>query len=785
MSKIKLKRSLVLAALLGVGNNVTNATDYGAITSGAVLLEDGDTVTSSDATGINSSTAGSGVHVNGAVEIEVAHTGSESKGVYLDNGAQNNLGSGTSITVENINGTSSLTTVGVSVENKNNQGTGLVADQLNVTVINDKHVTGIVNSGSNSGAIDLGDKSTISVATTGNGMQVRGVDLSGNSVFKMNEGTITASGPGFTTGIYTSGTANVQLGDHTKISSISDSSSAHGIYFSSSAGNILDANALEIKVSGTMASGISGKGAIDLGEGGKIEIASIGYGAGIELNSGSTLKTDGLTIIGTVPSSGSAYGMRLDNTIANLGTGTSITMKGDTNTTGTGMGLYVSGSSSIVTADGLTVSTEKGYGLNIQNGASVNAGAGSVISSGGDYQDAIWAVGTGAKFEAQGVTLNASGASAQGITAQNGGTAKMGAGSHITSVKGGGLVASSNSSIDFIGGTTAATRNTITAGGSYGASAQQANTTVNLKNTDIKVDRNGATAYALWAVSSGVINAENVTIKAADGVYGIVSNGGGKTNLSGDIVIDASSDVAIITDSATSWTKGTGKMAIKGSLIAQNNGLIDLIMTAGSSLAGAVNSETGTGNLNMTGTAWEMTDDSSVTNLALANSTVTFNTALDKVADATTFGKLNVTNLSGTDGVFSLRTNLEDLQGDLVSITGTSSGNHGLFINNQAGATVDPTQELIVVETADGNANFALKNNVEAGGYQYGLKADGNNWALYSTGKATSTTDASVNIFSGGYLLNYAETQSLLQRMGDLRQSEDSSGVWARAYGGR
>ena len=783
MSKRKLQRSLLLAVLFGIGNNISYATDYGPITGGSVILKNGDTVTSTTSVGVDSSMAGLDIQVDGAAEIAVTHTGSESKGVYLDNGAQNNLGSGTKVTVDNISGTSNLTTVGISVETKKNLGTGLTANELTVVVNNDKNVSGVTSSGSSNVMIDLGTKSDISATTTGTSSLVRAVDLSTNNTFKMDEGTITANGVnGQIYGIYAGGKADIQLGDQTTISANSNSGSANGIYLASSGSNVT-ANELQITGSGASAYGIYGKGNVDLGSGGKFDIKGTFMANGAYMTAGSSLKADGLEIAVNTQT-GSGYGIYLDNSTADLGDGTSINVI--STGTSSGQGIFAMGTQAAVVANELQVSTQNGYGLNIQNGAFFNGGSGSTISAQGNNQHAIWTVGAGAKFQADQLTLTATGTSAQGIQTQNGGSAQIGSGSHIVSMNGGGLVASSNSSIDFIGGATADTRNTITVGGSYGASAQQANTTVNLKNTDISVDRNGARAYALWAVSNGVLNAENVTVKAANGVYGIVANGGGKTNLSGETQIDASaSNVAMIADSGTSWIKGTGKMTIGGSLIAQNDGLIDLSMTAGSQLSGAVTSETGTANLNLTGTTWDMTDDSNVTNLTMENSNVTFLTDLNKVADATTYGKLTITNLSGTGGTFNLRTDLENLRGDLIVINGSSSGDHTLIINNQASVNVNPAEKLVVVETADENAKFTLKNDVEAGGYRYGLKDEGLDWALYATGKATSTANASVNIFSGSYLLTYAETQTLLQRMGELRQDGDANGIWARVYGGK
>lgn len=47
------------------------------------------------------------------------------------------------------------------------------------------------------------------------------------------------------------------------------------------------------------------------------------------------------------------------------------------------------------------------------------------------------------------------------------------------------------------------------------------------------------------------------------------------------------------------------------------------------------------------------------------------------------------------------------------------------------------------------------------------------------------TANAGANFLNIGYLINYAETQTLMQRMGDVRQSKTGGNVWLRGIGGR
>ena len=157
--------------------------------------------------------------------------------------------------------------------------------------------------------------------------------------------------------------------------------------------------------------------------------------------------------------------------------------------------------------------------------------------------------------------------------------------------------------------------------------------------------------------------------------------------------------------------------------------------------------------------------------------------AFDMGTDVINFVTGNVANLSG-NGQIHLNTNLEILAGDLLVINGTSVGNYQVYVNNQGNAVVNPTDTLTVIETADGGANFSIGHQVEVGGYLYDIQKAGTNWQLFTTQEGTSSASASINAFSGNYLLNYAETQSLIQRLGDLRQKKNGGNIWTKAFGG-
>ncbi|QED66177.1 autotransporter outer membrane beta-barrel domain-containing protein [Escherichia coli] len=53
------------------------------------------------------------------------------------------------------------------------------------------------------------------------------------------------------------------------------------------------------------------------------------------------------------------------------------------------------------------------------------------------------------------------------------------------------------------------------------------------------------------------------------------------------------------------------------------------------------------------------------------------------------------------------------------------------------------------------------------------------------TPKPTTTADAGGNYLNVGYLLNYVENRTLMQRMGDLRNQSKDGNIWLRSYGGK
>lgn len=156
---------------------------------------------------------------------------------------------------------------------------------------------------------------------------------------------------------------------------------------------------------------------------------------------------------------------------------------------------------------------------------------------------------------------------------------------------------------------------------------------------------------------------------------------------------------------------------------------------------------------------------------------------------------LNIGNLTG-NGTYAMHADIGNGIGDLIKVDqlGTSSNNN-LFIANNGASNALATDTLTVVQTNNGgNSNqFGLINQVEQGGYLFNLRQNGNNWELYSDGtrgsggNQSSTALAAGNFLNTSYLMNYINTQNLMQRMGDLRDTENTKDVdvWMRGFAGK
>ncbi|ROM78967.1 autotransporter outer membrane beta-barrel domain-containing protein [Pseudomonas brassicacearum] len=220
--------------------------------------------------------------------------------------------------------------------------------------------------------------------------------------------------------------------------------------------------------------------------------------------------------------------------------------------------------------------------------------------------------------------------------------------------------------------------------------------------------------------------------------------------------------------------------------VAVNNSLLtgNIVNEAGSTLNLTLNNSVLTGRMeNVSGATinasalWALTGDSQVDTLVLNGGTVSFG------AD-NAFYQLDVNQLSG-NGRFELGTDFATGQTDLLNVTGTASGRHELLISSSG---VDPAagEVIRVVQTAGGDAQFYMGQDVDLGTFSYSLAKSGNDWILDpSTRTVSPGTRSILALFNTAPTVWYGELTSLRTRMGELRFSGAEAGSWGRVYGNK
>lgn len=435
-------------------------------------------------------------------------------------------------------------------------------------------------------------------------------------------------------------------------------------------------------------------------------------------------------------------------------------------------GAYANGSGALITLNGVDVST---YNSNKQLGAWALAAyqGGKIIMNGGSvYTDGKYSYGLASTLG----EILVNGISIETIADETHAAYVYYTGSHIgitdTEIKTAGdgsygLLAWDGSKLDMTGGSI-----TTSGAGSYGVSSQNlyypdANTSVTISGT--RIETSGSAAHGLRASGGGAILADALSVKADDalGAFALYSTG------------------------ARSAIHGTESLFnIEGAIVAENQGSIDITLGDGSYLRGRT-SVTDAGSelemkINGADSRWDVTSDSTLTGLTLSDSIVDYrNAALETTI---TVENLNSGN-TDTGGSLFMKTDIANETADLLIVTGATAGSHTITVRNNGYASTTGDEVTVLVRTADQNGSFSLSRYVDAGGWRYGLEHNttdydnGAAWELVMTGPSPAGSGG-VNAFYASYLLSYAEMETLIKRLGDLRQTTDEHGLWVRLHGG-
>lgn len=252
-------------------------------------------------------------------------------------------------------------------------------------------------------------------------------------------------------------------------------------------------------------------------------------------------------------------------------------------------------------------------------------------------------------------------------------------------------------------------------------------------------------------------------------------------------------------------TQSSGSVVADGSvligdIVNKGTGNLDVTLDAGSILEGTVSTNAG-GATNLSvasgGEAWEVSGSSDlgqgslenggVVNLAAASDYITVK-AGDLGAGAG--AAKSAVPEGAADGVFGVKMDTVAETSDKLQIANSAAGSYTITAQaNDASAKTSGNERFSVVEIGgESSASFALSHEMELGAWMYTLRAAPNGagtvWEVGSNGPS-NVASAAVNAVAAGYLMGYAETGTLMQRMGDLRGTPMLSGFWARAHGGK
>ncbi|MCI3971525.1 autotransporter outer membrane beta-barrel domain-containing protein [Burkholderia contaminans] len=488
-------------------------------------------------------------------------------------------------------------------------------------------------------------------------------------------------------------------------------------------------NASTIRVSNGTGALVQGASAT-LANAGSIEaddgIAGVhltGTGASVALSSAGTViangSADGVLIDSTVTGGGLAAGATSiavggsGKGIDNQGTNATIALAGtQIGTTGSGAdGLSSTGAGARIATDAATVvrtSGDNARGFFVSGADSTLAANGTTVATTGAGSAAIVTTG-GATALLSGAKITTSGATSDGLVAQNGG--RIGdTGSTIASAAANGATADS-------GGVLALTGTTL-----KGATAGvlTSDTLANGATSSVLVDGGSVAsvtgpAFAVRGGTADIAVRNGTVVTAGNGTLLDLSNGSRATftasavNLAGDIVSDASSTGNVFLANGTTLTGKIDPVALT----------VDNTST------------------------WRMTGSSVLSSLNNAG-LVAFAAPTGSPTLAGSYKTLTTGSYVGNGGTIALNTFLgaDASPTDRVIVNGgAASGTTGLKIANTAGTGAQTKGDGIpVVVTANGGTTtasaFQLAGPVQAGAYEYRLyrggQADANGWYLRS-----------------------------------------------------
>jgi outer membrane autotransporter protein len=513
----------------------------------------------------------------------------------------------------------------------------------------------------------------------------------------------------------------------------------------------------------------------------------------------------------------------------------SLNLTDSTISTHDGDGVYILGGD--VTLTNTNVNTQGGMAVNVNKAARAEISGGEFTTQ-SDHADALWiasadssAAVSGARFTTQGAGSHAFNAQSGNAVLRDSTLTTHGAGSYGLYSEA--QVLADNVSIDTQGdsgiGVFAARGGVInlqhvavsTAGRAAAGLLAYPGSTIN--GDGLMVQTSGADSHALWARAGELYLSNSQLVTQGENAAGLyvssIPSGEGSRATFDNVTMVSEKNAAIRTNGAgldlelkngTQLKGGNGillddlssaggqkqrvsltadnHVVLQGDIRAASTNDVTLALSNQSQLTGAIHN---VDSLNLDqSSSWAMTGNSSLDRFQHNGATVFSHSGNN-------FLTLSLGSLSG-DGAFSMNTDLAAMQGDLISVANTVSGDHLLYIKNSGREPEKSDSALTVVKSGGGSGQFTLNGGaVDAGTWQYELQKRDNDWVLapkYKNGEGdegagggelvpTPSTLTALGLFNATPTAWYGELNTLRTRMGDVRMGNDSGGAWVKMMG--
>jgi outer membrane autotransporter protein len=484
--------------------------------------------------------------------------------------------------------------------------------------------------------------------------------------------------------------------------------------------------------------------------------------------------------------------------------GGTITTKGDND-----FGLFATDHGKVVVG-GMTITTSglDAYAGFAQRGGTLTLNPGTVIQTSGKGSYGIFA-SNGGSITGNGVNVTTSGGLGVLLNTADGAAASTG-------ILGPGTITLQNSTV------------TAAGLGANGLLVSGAGSSIALNNSTVlsslgngasvnggaKLTLSGSFLTALdhgIVASGGTVAAPNSVTVSGGNLITVLGDAfqvqNGATNIavnSGATVTGNSALLRVLDQSGETVVNLTASRArLFGDLFADPASQTKVSLTDSSILTGRVNPMSqGLGvDLTIDGSSeWNMSGSSNLKSLSVASgASAVFSPALAGARHTLTIG-----SLIGTGATFGMNIDLRRRVGDLIDITGSSDGSHLLtFTDRGHGTDLRSNAALLLVETPDGVAGFSGMTDRAVFKY-YVVHGNGssatpnpNDWYLVRADKITgdqvmrpdnlpagsvntpvglssvdalsNSANAAIGTYAAGIPLFYADMDTLIQRLGELR----------------